>query len=66
MGEVISDDVVEWARDLAAMRRLFAGEEAKGPLVCQPVAILPFAPRQLLHGPLALSEDGIQLPTNDA
>ncbi len=29
MGELVSDDVLEWARDLAAMRRLFAGEPVK-------------------------------------
>lgn len=57
MGEIISDDVIEWARDLAAIRRLLLGEETQGPLVREPAAIFPFAPRQLLHGPLALGED---------
>lgn len=57
MGEIISDDVVEWARDLAAIRRLFSGEGAQDLLVREPAAILPFAPCQLRHSPLALGKD---------
>ena len=57
MAEIISDDVFEWARDLAAMMRLLAGEELSNPHVCEPAAILPFAPRQPLLGPLVQSED---------
>ena len=26
MGEIVSEDVLDWARDLAALRKLFAGE----------------------------------------
>ena len=61
MGEIISDDVVEWARDLAAINSLFAGEEAQQPLVRTPATILVFVPRQPLHGPLAASLTQVKL-----
>ncbi len=57
MAEIISDDVFEWARDLAAMRRLLAGEKLPNPDVPQSVTILPFAPRQPLQNPLGQSKD---------
>jgi hypothetical protein len=46
MGEIVSSDVLEWARDLAVIRKLFAGEEITPSESPEPAIILQFAPRQ--------------------
>jgi len=32
MGEIVSEDMLDWARDLAAIQKLLAGEELEGPV----------------------------------
>lgn len=57
MAEIVSEDVMDWARDLAAIRRLFAGEEFQRPPVCEPAVILQFAQLQPLHRLFGQSEN---------
>ncbi|MGI4802985.1 MAG: hypothetical protein ACRYF2_22675 [Janthinobacterium lividum] len=52
MAEIVSDDVLDWARDLAEIKKLFGNEDRQQPVAYQPAAIVEFAPRQLLPDPL--------------
>lgn len=46
MVEIVSEDVMDWARDLAALRKLFADEPATDPHVNTQTIILQFSEYQ--------------------
>ena len=50
MAEIVSDDVLDWARDLAEIMKLLNGN-CQQPVVHQSAVIVDFAPRQSLLDP---------------
>lgn len=44
MAEVVSEDVMDWARDLIALEKLLAGEPLTDPPIDKQAILLQFAP----------------------
>ena len=43
MAEIVSEDVMEWARDLEALQRMLASNQLQDPSVNKQAVILQFA-----------------------